>query len=199
MVSRGGEWVGPPPPLRCSERTCACVTRPHDRTQADLKLYLSDLEPRRKVSVLQDLYIEYHRLAAHTQRLVHAGVPPPLVGSLNAQLPKLFEAVERLRSSRDYRTPSSIKAYMHVAVICTVLYLSPYWANQMRLHPDHHAVVYCFALGFYWLLQLLVSLERKLESPFDMDQDDIATATYNLYSVFTPQQQDEIREAALQG
>ena len=168
-----------------------------DNIQRNLRLYLSDIPHRDKILVLQDLYIEYHRLVIHTQLLVDAGAPAPLIASLKSQLPRLYEAVERLRSSRDYRTPSSIKACMHIAIILVILYLSPYWANQMRLHPEQHVVVYCFALCFYWLMISLISLERKLESPFDMDQDDIATATYNLYAVFSSEQQEHILSAAL--
>ena len=145
---------------------------------------------------MRDNYCTYNTLVCHTDLLVDVGVPATLVSSLISTYADLFETFETLRNNRDYRTPSTIKSYMHFAVALAVLYLSPYWAQQIQTYPHHEILVYFIAVCVYLLLQLLVSLQLTLESPFDWDPDDISKATYNCYSFFGAHDREAILCAA---
>ena len=104
-----------------------------------------------------------------------SGLPAPLIAVAVRDLKESLSAFEHLRAFSDYRTPSTIRAFIRLCEYCIPMLLSPYFAH---LAIDGHMVLAFIAAGFIGLpFLLLTNLQHSLENPFagdgDADPDDI--------------------------
>eukprot|EP01006_Ploeotia_vitrea_P002009 TRINITY_DN1061_c0_g1_i1.p1 TRINITY_DN1061_c0_g1~~TRINITY_DN1061_c0_g1_i1.p1 ORF type:complete len:872 (+),score=73.90 TRINITY_DN1061_c0_g1_i1:108-2723(+) len=143
-----------------------------------LRLYLTSWDEEAKEYYLGLLYNEFLQVSLQTDVLRMAGIPPPLVTRPIHDLREVMASFERLRVLADYRTPSSIRAFIKVAIIVVALLMSPAFANLATQEDSHGRVVaYGAPFAFFLLLKVMANVQSMLENPFITyglsNQDDI--------------------------
>ena len=94
-----------------------------------------------------------------------SGIDAPLIASLTATLGQVVGSFERLRMFSDYRTPSSIRVFIHLCIVLVPLLLIPAFA---RLAMEHASLPVVYTAGFLlpFPFMLLSNVQKGLENPF---------------------------------
>ena len=146
------------------------------------------LMARNEVEKHQSLKLFYETVAEITllnDVLRLSDVPPPLVAAAVRDLKEAMGAFEALRAYADYRTPSTIRIFIHLLIYLIPLVLTPYFAHLAT--QGHPALAIAGGALIALPFLLLNNLQRSLENPFagdhtSSDPDDIRLDEMQLMS-----------------
>ena len=117
-----------------------------------------------QVDHLRKVYDRLNELALVNDVLRISGIEGPLIASLNAHLGHVVRSFERLRIYSDYRTPSSIRAFIHLCIVIVPLLIIPVFADLATQQHPYAAYAAAFVLPFPFML--LSNVQKGLEHPF---------------------------------
>ena len=153
-----------PPPLQNPQ---PCVTPPPLQTHTQPCVTPPPSKPT-KVEQLRVIYDLLSEVSLVNDVLRISGIDAPLIASLTSSLGSVVSSFERLRMFSDYRTPSSIRAFIHLCIVLVPLLLIPVFAQLALLH--HSYVVYCASFLLPLPFMLLSNVQKGLENPFSKVQ-----------------------------
>ena len=104
--------------LRCS---CSCFSTLFENVRGYLTAKTED-QKRQQMRAIYDVFSE---LSLVNDVLRISGIAPPLIASLATTLEAVVGSFERLRMFSDYRTPSSIRTFIHICIVLVPLLLIP--------------------------------------------------------------------------
>ena len=143
--------------LRCSS---TCFTTLFEK----VKGYLIAKTEGEKVAQLRAVYDLLNELSLVNDVLRISKIDAPLIASLTSTMGRLVGSFESLRMYSDYRTPSSIRAFVHLCNVLVPLLLIPNFAQLATEHNPYAAYAAGFLLPF--LFMLLSNVQKGLENPF---------------------------------
>uniref|UniRef100_A0A7S1HWI6 Bestrophin homolog n=2 Tax=Eutreptiella gymnastica TaxID=73025 RepID=A0A7S1HWI6_9EUGL len=137
--------------------------------------YLMCRREERKKSFLLLFYQKVAEIALIHDILRLSGIPPPLVASAVGNLRGMTDSFEHLRCFADYRTPSTIRAFIRLCQYAVPLLMAPYFADL----AVHHSPILAYASAAFIAIPFLLlnNVQGSLENPFagatNADPDDI--------------------------
>ena len=113
------------------------------------------------------MYDTFSELCLANDVLRISGQAPPHISDLAQYLRQIITAFESLRSFSDYRTPSSIRTFIHLGIFIMTLALIPFFAKLSR-NPDLNVyIVYGAAFIVPLQFMLLQSIQKGVCQGFD--------------------------------
>ena len=127
--------------------------------------YLTAKTEAEKVDQLQVVYDTVSELTLVNDICRLAEIPTPLCARLHSDLWNLIGSFERLRTFSDYRTPSTIRSFIHLNIFMVPVMLAPFFAEMAT-----QSAYAWFAFPASFLLPLpfllLSNVQSGLENPF---------------------------------
>eukprot|EP00997_Jenningsia_sp_PLL12_P006186 NODE_2730_length_874_cov_83.258182_g2251_i0.p1 GENE.NODE_2730_length_874_cov_83.258182_g2251_i0~~NODE_2730_length_874_cov_83.258182_g2251_i0.p1 ORF type:complete len:275 (-),score=83.39 NODE_2730_length_874_cov_83.258182_g2251_i0:49-849(-) len=137
-----------------------------------MRAYMRAQSEREKTEALSKMFTIYNALGHHNDQLRKYGLPPPLLTRPMVDVRDMLVSFEKLRVIRDYRTPSTIRAYLYFAIMFISIMISPSWAYIAK-QALRKTFAYVSAVSLFALLQTMLAVQNMLDNPFADEADAI--------------------------
>ena len=132
-----------------------------------VRMYLTASTEESKVYDLQCVYDIFSEISLVNDVLRISGLPAPMVAALSTNMREIIVAFESLRTFCDYRTPSSVRCFIYLAVVLSPVLLIPSWAAlAFTTSPENEWMVYAATFLTPLWLMFLLNTQTSLENPF---------------------------------
>ena len=146
--------------------------------------YLTTRSEADKLHNMQLVYDSFSEISLVNDVLRIADMPAPLVAGMTNNIRSMIVSFECLRQFSDYRTPSSVRAFVLLGVTLTPAFLIPSWAGLAAKTPGCEWIVYLYSFMMPLFLLFLLNAERSLEFPFS-GVDGIRTDALHMVEYMT--------------
>jgi hypothetical protein len=132
---------------------------------SEVRGYLTAQTEMEKVVHLRKVYDTLSEVTLLNDIMRICNIPPPLSARLISDVNGIINSFETLRIFSDYRTPSSIRAFINFCIILVPVLLAPFFADLAKT-ADHPSIAWVAAFLLPMPFLLLTCVQRDLENPF---------------------------------